>query len=58
MYAEFWSQGQDIAFIPNRTKLIISVHTFMIQDIVNLTVKYCSGYKLNLEDMEDGWMID
>ena len=29
----------------------------MIQDIVDLTVKHRDGYKLNLGDMEDGWMI-
>ena len=57
LYAEFWSQGQDIAFIPNGTKLIISVCPFMIQDIVDLTVKHHNGYKLNPGDMEDGWMI-
>ena len=58
MYAEFWSQGQDIAFIYNKTKLIISVCPFVIQDIINLIVKHHDGYKLNPGDIEDGWMMD
>ena len=56
LYAEFWSQGQDIVFIRDGTKLIISVRPFVIQDIVDLTVKHRDWYKLNLGDMEDGWM--
>ncbi len=57
MYAEFWSQGQDIAFICDGTKLIISVCPFVIWDIIDLIVKHHDGYKLNPGDMEIGWMM-
>ena len=57
LYAEFWSQGQDIASICNRTKLIISVHPFMIYDIVDLIEKHHNRYKLNLRDIKDEQMI-
>jgi len=38
-----------MAFIHDGTKLIISVYLFVIQNIVDLTVKYHDGYKLKHE---------
>jgi len=55
--AQFWSQGEDMAFIHDGTKLMTSAPPFVIQDIVDLTVKHRDGYKLQPRDMKDGWMI-
>jgi len=57
LYAEFWSQGEDMAFIRDGTKLMTSANPLIIQDIVDLTVKHRDGYKLIPRGMEEGWMI-
>ena len=57
LYTEFWSQGDDMAFIRDGTKLMTSVNPPIVRDTADLTVKYRDGYKLHPRDMKDGWMI-
>jgi len=57
LYAEFWSQGDDMAFIRDGSKLMTSMNPLIIQDTADLIVKHRDGYKLNPRGMKDGWMI-
>ena len=57
LYAEFWSQGDDMAFIRDGTKLMTSANPLIIRDTADLIVKHRDGYKLNPRNMKDGWMI-
>ena len=57
LYAQFWSQGRDMAFIRDGTKLMTSANPLIIRDTADLTVKHRDGYKLHPRNMKDGWMI-
>jgi len=57
LYAEFWSQGEDMAFIRDGTKLMTSMNPLIIRDTADLIVKHRDGYKLHPREMKDGWMI-
>jgi len=57
LYAEFWSQGDQLAFLRDGTKLMTSARLLIVQDTTDLTVKHRDGYKLIPRGMEDGWLI-
>jgi len=57
LYVQFWSQGNDMAFIYNGTKLMTSANPLIIRDTADLTVKHRNGYEIMLRDMKNGWMI-
>ena len=57
LYTEFWSQGRDMAFIHDGTKLMTSANPLIIRDTADLIVKHRDGYKLHPRDLKDGWMI-
>ena len=46
LYAEFWSQGGDMAFIRDGTKLMTSARPLIIRDTADLIVKHRDGVSL------------
>ena len=46
LYAEFWSQGGDMAFIHDGTKLMTSARPLIIRDTADLIVKHHDGGEL------------
>jgi len=57
LYAEFWSQGGDMAFIRDGTRLMTSARPLIIRDTADLVAKHRDGSKLHPRNMTDGWMI-